>query len=235
MKHYFFFILACLLTATSCSEKKHISDVERYGNTFIKMSNDVFYAPNNWKSYVLGDGEFEIQLPSYMRDNSMPHVEGAANQTYLFNYRDTTRHGESHYGRVAIDFIKNNFNLATDYVLLTDQYDFWEPIVQKALKGGKGADGFEVPDGKLLNGPICNELELRSNVPVHIAPVRIYNACYRRGGHIKGEGPVSVNMFLLMNKLEATMITISYHDKDSVLFKDLFNVVKTFKWKEIYQ
>lgn len=228
MKHYSFLFMVCLLIATSCSENKHYSDLELYGNTFIKMSDDVFDAPSDWKSYVLGDGEFEIQLPSYMRDNSMPHMDDAANQTYLFNYRDTTGRNESHYGRVAIDFIKNNFNLATDYVSLKEQYDFWEPIVQQALKGGKGADGFEVPDGKLLNGPICDEL--RSNVPV-----RIYNACYRRGGHIKGEGPVSVNMFLLMNKQEAAMLTISYHDKDSVLFKDLFNVVKTFKWKEIYQ
>lgn len=226
MKHYFFLLLTCLLIATSCSE--NISDLERYGNTFIKLSDDVFVAPDNWKSYVLGDGEFELHMPPYMKDNSMPHVEGEANQTYLFNYRDTTENGENHYGRVAVDFIKNNFNLATDYISNKDQYDFWEPIVQQALKGRKMSDGFVVPDGKLLNGPHYNEL--RSNIPIHI-----YNACYRRGGHIKGEGPVSVNMFFMMNKQEAAMITISYHDKDSVLFKDLFNVVKTFKWKKIYQ
>lgn len=228
MKYYSFLFLACLLTATSCSEKKHISDVELYGNTFIKMSHDVFDAPNDWKTYEFGDGEFEIQIPPYMTDYSMPQKEGATNQTYEFKYMDKDGRLTSHYGRVAVDFIKNNFNLATEYLSLKDQYDFWEPIVQRALKGGKGVDGFVYPDGKLLNGPICDEL--RSN-----APIRIYNACYRRGGHIKGEGPVSVNMFLLMNKQEAAMITVSYHDKDSVLFKDLFNVVKTFKWKEIYQ
>lgn len=228
MKHYFYLLLTCLLIATSCSERKHVSDMERYGNTFIKMSDSSFDVPDDWKSYVLGDGEFELKMPPYMTDDSMPHVEGEANQTYLFNYRDTTERGESHYGRIGVDFIKNNFNLATDYISFKDQYDFWEPIVQRALKGRKLADGFEVPDGKLLNGPHINEL--RSNVPI-----LIYNACYRRGGHIKGKGPVSVNMFFMMNKQEATMITISYHDKDSVLFKDLFNVVKTFKWREIYK
>jgi len=229
MKHYYLLLAAFLLIAIGCSERKPKTDLEYYGNTFIKMSDDVFEAPIDWKRVVLGDGEFEIQMPAYMRDNSMPHAEGASNQTYLFNYRDTTGRNESHYGRIAVDFIKGKpFNLATEYISFKDQYDFWDPIVQQALKGGKGPDGFEVPDGKLLNGPHYSEL--RSNVPIYI-----YDACYRRGGHIKGEGPVSVHMFFMMNKQEAAIMTISYHDKDSVLFKDLFNVVKTFKWKEIYQ
>lgn len=218
MKYNYYLLLSCLLLATSCL-KRNISDMNLYGNTFIKVSDEVFNAPSDWKHYVLGNGEFEIMLPPYMQDNSKPHLEGATNQTYLFNYLNTKELYESHYGRVAIDFIKDNFNLATDYISFKEQNDFWRPIVLQALKGGEIDDGIEVPDGKLLNGPICKEL--RSN-----APICIYNACYRRGGHIKEEGPVSVNMFLLMNKKEAAMIAVSYHDKDSILFKDLFNVVK---------
>lgn len=233
MKQYHLLLFAtCLLMAESCNERKKISDLDYYGNTFIKMSNDVFDTPKDWNSFVLGDGNFEIQMPPYMRDNSMPHADGSTRQTYLFNYRDTTENRKYHYGRIAIDFIKNdNFKKATEYMPYGDQYDFWEPIVRQALKGSIGKDGFVFPDGKILNGPYYENLYLKCPN----ASIYVYDAFYRREGHIKGEGPVSVHMFLMMNKQEAAMMTISYHDKDSVLFKDLFNVVKTFKWKEIHQ
>lgn len=216
------------LVTLGCTKSKPVSDLEFYGNTFIKMSDEVFEVPNDWKHIVLGDGEFEIQIPPYMRYYLTPDIENATYQMYVLNYRDTTERREYHYGRIGIDFMRNQqFNLATDYISVNDQYNFWKPIVRQALKGRTGPDGFHYPDGKLLNGPHCSVL--------FNYPMRIYNTCYRRGGHTKGKGPVSVNMFLLMNKQEAVIMTISYHDKDSVLFKDLFNVVKTFRWKEIYK
>lgn len=232
MKQCYCILIFCLVVVTtSCTERKKLSDSDFYGNSFINLSDYEFYAPENWKSYVLGDGEFEIKMPPYMKENSFPQKEGTSHHTYIFNYRDTSELAESHYGRIAIEFLNDEsrtFNKATDYISLNEQYDFWGPIVEQALKGGKGADGFEVPDGKLLNGPHCKEL--RSN-----SPIIIYDAFYRRGGHIKDEGPVSVHLFYLMNKKEAAMMSISFHDKDSVLFRNLFNVVKTFRWKEIYQ
>lgn len=218
-----------VFVAFGCTKSKPMSDLEFYGNTFIKMSDEVFEAPDDWIRVVLGAGEFEISIPPYMRNNSTDDVEESTNQTYIFNYCDTTGRSKYHYGRISVDFIRDQqFNLATEYIPYKDQYDFWKPIVQQALKGGKGPDGLWYPDGKLLNGPHCSVLY--SNALIYI-----YDTCYRRGGHTKGKGPVSVHMSLLMNKKEAAVITVSYHDKDSVLFKDLFNVVKTFKWNQIYQ
>ena len=230
MRCFYYMLIICLFTATSCKQRKSISDMEFYGNTFINLSDNVFYTPENWKDYVLGDGEFEISMPPYMGDNSFLQKEGTPSHSYLFNYRDSTGKSGNHYGRIAIDFINDGshtFNKATDYLSLKDQYDFWEPIVEQALKGGE-IYGMKVPDGKMLNGLHCKEL--RSNLPTYI-----YDAFYRRGGHIKGEGAVSVHMFYMMNKKEAVMMTISHYDKDSVLFKNLFNVVKTFRWREVYQ
>ena len=57
-----------------------------------------------------------------------------------------------------------------------------------------------------------------------------YDAYHRRKGHTQGEGPVSCHIIHLMNKTEAALMTVSFYDKNSVLFENLFNVVKTFKW-----
>jgi hypothetical protein len=231
MKHLFFPFLFVSLVAIGCTKRK-ISDMEYYGNTFINVSDEEFEAPDDWKRVVLGDGEFEIQMPPYMQQSALPsHVELGVippNQAFVFRYTDTTGKREYHYGRISVDFTRDRqFGLATDYLPVNVQYDLWEPIVHGALKGGDHY-GVHVPDGKLLNGPHCK-------IVYSYYPNYIYNVCYRRGGHIKGKGPVSVNVFLLMNKKEAAVITISHHDKDSLLFKDLFNVVKTFRWREIYK
>lgn len=217
MKYFYCLLVTCLFMTTSCNEKD--SDMRHYGNTFISLSHDEFNAPSDWKSCDLGNGEFQIQIPPYMKESS----------PYIYNYRDTTGNGDYHYARIAIDFMNDgsrSFGNAHDYVNSSEQEAFWKPIVEQALKGGD-VYGMKVPDGKMLNGLHCT---------THLSKdgSMIYDAFYRRGGHTKGEGPVSVHMFFLMNKKEAAMLTISYHDKDSVLFKDLFYVAKTFKWKEHY-
>lgn len=52
-----------VFVAFSCTKSKPMSDLEFYGNTFIKMSDEVFEAPDDWIRVVLGDGEFEISIP----------------------------------------------------------------------------------------------------------------------------------------------------------------------------
>lgn len=64
-----------VFVAFSCTKSKPMSDLEFYGNTFIKMSDEVFEAPDDWIRVVLGDGEFEISIPPYMRNNSTDDVE----------------------------------------------------------------------------------------------------------------------------------------------------------------
>lgn len=227
MKYLVLLLVTCFLVITSCSKKK--TDLELYGNTFIKLSDDKFIVPNDWKNCILGDGEFQIQIPPYMKESPFIGVDGNQTNSYIYNYQDTTGNGDYHYGRIAIDYVfdeKNPFSKAYNYVSTKDQEAFWKPVVEQALKGGDYY-GIKVPDGKILNGLHYNFLSLDDGTI-------IYDAFYRRGGHTKAEGPVSIHMFYMMNKKEATMMTISYHDKDSVLFKDLFNVVKTFKWNNIY-
>lgn len=227
MKYFCCLLISCMFVVTSCSKKK--TDLEVYGNTFIKLSDDKFMAPDDWETCILGNGEFQIQIPPYMKESSPIEVDGNLTNSYIYNYRDTTGKGEYHYGRIAIDYVFDEscpFKKAYYYISTKEQEAFWKPIVEQALKGGD-VYGMKVPDGKMLNGLHYTFLDQDDGTC-------IYDAFYRRGGHVKGEGPVSVHMFYMMNKKEATMMTISYHDKDSVLFKDLFNVVKTFKWKMHY-
>ena len=228
MKYFYCFLVSCLFIVTSCG--RMYSDKDIYGNTFIKLSDEDFNAPIDWKDCILGNGEFQIKIPPFMKDSSPIKVdEKTTTSSYIYNYQDSTKNREYHYGRIAVDFIVEEsrpFNNAYIPIQFNEQEAFWKPIVEQALKGGDKY-GINVPDGKLLNGIHYDRLSLKDGTNIN-------DAFYRRGGHTKGEGPVSVHMFFLMNKKEAAMLTISYHDKDSVLFKDLFNVVKTFKWKMIY-
>lgn len=114
---------------------------------------------------------------------------------------------------------------ADEYISYSDQEKTLAPVVSRALSGGQKILDYTVPDGELLNGPFYDSHHIYDRKFFYA-----YDAYYRREGHTQGEGPVSCHIFLLMNKTEAALMTVSFHDKDSVLFDNLFNVVKTFKW-----
>lgn len=219
--------LFAALVLIGCLKYRHVSDVELYGNTFIRIAYEDFNTPESWASHNLFDNAFQIKLPPYMRETeSYPMSEGCA--TTIFNYRDTTDAHEYHYGRIGIDYYYDGFggyNKADDYISYIDQKKVLEPVVNKALSGGPIGSDYSVSDGELLNGPFYDSHQLFYRKPFYA-----YDVYYRRKGHTQGEGPVSCHIFLFMNKTEAALITVSFHDKDSVLFNNLFNVVKTFKW-----
>lgn len=210
-----------------CRESRSISDVKLYGNTFIHVSDNDFIAPDNWIMHNLFDNAFQIKLPPYMHETeSYPMRDGCAST--IFMYRDTTETHEYHYGRIGIDYYYHDFgdfNKADEYISHSDQEKALAPVVNRALSGGQKISDYTVPDGELLNGPFYDSHHMYDNKFFYA-----YDAYYRRKGHTQGEGPVSCHIFLLMNKMEAALMTVSFHDKDSVLFENLFNIVKTFKW-----
>lgn len=225
-------LLLATILFIGCWEPKRISDIELYGNTFIHVGSEDFNAPDNWIIHNLFDSTFQIKLPPIMRKTeSYPMRDGCAST--IFMYRDTTEADEYYYGRIGIDYYDHSFgdfNKADEYISYSEQEKVLAPIVNRALSGGKRILNYTVPDGELLNGPFYDTHFIHDRKFFYA-----YDAYYRRKGHTKGMGPVSCHIFLLMNKTEAALITVSFHDKDSVLFKDLFSVVKTFKWKEIHQ
>lgn len=215
----------------SCSERKTVSDIELYGNSFIRVDPFDFKVPYDWEIHDMFDNAFQIQLPPYMKQTqSFPMKDGYS--CAIFTYCDTTDAKEYHYGRIGIDYYRHetsDFNKANEYITLSAQESFFAPVIKKALSGGKMSDGYTVPEGELLNGPFYNSHHLQYGINSFYA----YDAYYRRKGNTN-EGPVSCHIYYLSNKTEATMMTVSYHDKDSLLFKDLFNFVKTFIWVNIH-
>ena len=224
-------LFSLVFMMVGCWDSKPISETELYGNSFIHIDSKDFNAPDNWKTLSLFDSAFQIKLPPYMRQTeSFPMNEGCS--SVIFMYRDTTKNGEYHYGRVGIDYYYHgvgDFNKADEYISYSDQERVLEPVVKKALSGGKQMLDYTVPDGELLNGPFYDSHHIYDRKFFYA-----YDAYYRRKGHT-GEGPVSCHIFFLMNRTEAALMTVSYHDPDSVLFKDLFNLVKTFKWTTIHE
>ena len=228
MKKGIFAILGVSVLMIGCWDTK-ISDAELYGNTFIRLNDTYFRTPTTWVSHNLFDSAFHIKLPVYMRKTeTVPMKNGCA--SIIFMHRDSIEGAEYHYGRVGIDYYyhpNGDFFKAQDYVLPSETEMMLAPVVKSALRGGKRVLNYVVPEGEIINGPFYSSHRLQHDLAY------AYDAYYRRKGHTKGEGPVSCHIFLMMNKTEAAMFTISFHDKDSVLFANLFNVVKTFKWNYI--
>lgn len=213
-----------------CSDNKAPSDLERYGNTFSHINNKRFEVPDNWNTHELFDGAFQIQLPNYMKQTES-HPMGNSSANCIFMYRDTTDINNYHYGRVGIDYYRHSGGIyakANEYVNYSDQEIIFAPVLKNALSGGRKVLEYTVPDAELLNGPIYDSHSLFGEKLFYA-----YDAFYRRKGHTKGEGPVSCHIFLMMNKTEAALVTIAFHDKDSILFENLFNAVKTFQWYKI--
>lgn len=236
MKRFFFLLLTSVtsLLWVGCRDSKPINDIELYGNTFIKLDNEEFQVPDNWITYYLFDSAFQIKLPPLMQERShYPLTDGYAN--IIFMHDRAINVNEYHYGRVGIDYYyhsSGDFNKANDYIHYSDQERILSPFVKQALRGGTklfdGNSTFVTPNAKLINGPFYEPLHMFDGKTFYA-----YDAFYRREGNFKDTGPVSCHIFLLMNKTESVYITVSHYDKDSVLFDNLFNVVKTFRWTKI--
>lgn len=224
-------LILFIATMVSCWGNKHNSDAELYGNTFIHVDYKDFQAPNDWNTHCLFDNAFKIQLPPYMQQTEFhPMKDGCS--SVVFMYRDSTDASEYHYGRVCIEYYyhaKGDFNKADEYISYSDQEMVLSPVVKRALSGGMKILDYTVPDGELLNGPFYDSHQIYDYKFFYA-----YDAYYRRKGHT-GNGPVSCHIFFLMNRTEATLMTVSFNDKDSVLFNNLFNFIKTFRWTTIHE
>ena len=223
--------LFLLLGLISCPESKP-TDEEVYGNTFINIGSEDFKAPDSWVTHNLFDSAFQIKLPTFMcKTEAYPMIEGRA--TTIFMYNDTTELGEHHYCRIALDYINHelgDFNKAKDYISYSDQVKLMAPIALGTSSNGQERKDYSDNDFEILNGPFYDSHRLYNSGFFYA-----YDTYYRRKGHTEGAGPVSCHIFLLMNKTEAALMTVSFHDRDSAMFENLFKVVKTFKWTEINQ
>ena len=236
MKKVVMLVVSTVVVLSACT-RHHVSDMELYGNTFIHLNDSDFTAPSDWVEYSLIDSSFTISIPPYMRRSIIDGMRMLEKNEAVFSHNDSVTNGEHRYGRIWIGYSKvpeGTANAVTDYINTYEPqtYKALEQIVDNAL--GKGPDSPSaqdgVPAGKVLNGPFYDCLYIGKHDWQRSYAIDAY---YRRGGHTKGKGAVSCHIFIVQNFDEMVNITVSHHDKDSADFKDLFKIIKTFRWKNV--
>lgn len=236
MRKIIMMVVSTVVVLGSCTNH-HVSDVELYGNTFIHLSDSDFTAPSDWVEYSLMDSSFTISIPPYMKPSIIDGMRMLEKNEAVFSHNDSVTNGEHRYGRIWIGYFQvpeGTANAVTDYINTYEPqtYKALEQIVDNAL--GKGPDSPSaqdgVPAGKVINGPFYDCLYIGKHDWHRSYAIDAY---YRRGGHTRGKGAVSCHIFIVQNYDEMVNITVSHHDKDSADFKDLFKVIKTFRWKNV--
>lgn len=223
MKRLIVFVFVAMFLS-GCVENIR-SDRELYGNTFINIGGEEFEVPDDWVLYNLMDSACSIMMPTYMTETFLDGVDIIdKNVGTTFTYRstiDTVNHSyKHHYSRVAIDYIKaksGTFAKPNQFVLNAEMYASLEKMVDN-----------EIHDRNLiLNGPFMQCATVNMNG--RFTSTYFLDTYYRRKSVI-GEGPVSVHIFIMQNDDKMVKMMVSYHDEDSLVFKDLFQSVKTFMW-----
>ena len=238
MKKFPFLLFCLFFMVLGCEQRKQISNEEFYGNSFIRvnMSED-FKAPDTWESMNLFDSAFHIQIPNYMKlSQTVPIQDGC--QSVIFTYNDTTNSEDFHYGRIGIDYYKYStpkFSKATENLDYHDREALLKPLITAALKGGqKISDKIVAQDGEVINGPFYDTQCFFYRGNGKYAQCFASDGYYRRNGHVKGGSPVSTHIYLLMNSTESAVITVSHYDKDSLIFENMFKIIKTFNWNNVH-
>lgn len=204
--------------------------------------DDKFQDTTTWKTYTYAYAyAFSIMIPPYMRPskyelnidstkaknkNGYPFVldtctlsekplDSTGNAYIIF--RDSLHES---YAYIKINYIKGDNGAFLDHLQSADLDRFdSRQACDMLIKQ-------EIGTGKLIK-------ERRRWMMITQNGDMYLDICYQRVGNTKGEGPVTVHIFLLQNVDEAIEIVASYHDKHRDIYKDLFNIVETFKWKEV--
>lgn len=186
--------------------------------------DETFVSPSDWETREFADA-FSLDIPPYMRETYMadeghlltdtPLVPGEWNETSFNSKRNDTAH--DNYAHIGIKYLKGNdgdFNGYLDCLFPSqpEVSQFCDLLIKKQLGTGKL---IKVLDKQFICLNDCGGLDM----------------CYQRVGNTIGEGPVTVHIFFLQNYDEAVQVTVSYHEKNKDAYKDLYNLIATFKWK----
>ena len=223
-------VVGIIFLLLSCSDKKY-SDKKIYGNSFINIEFDNgFKQPLDWRKY--SNDVYDISIPYYMKRQNWDVDSFIADKPNVIVFR----YNDKHYGRIEIVYTKGDvkYNYADHMVDIYEQNTKkqLDEIVTENVDAGTIHNGLiKVKEAKLLNGPFYACYNLSSNQN-NYASFYVVDVFYRRSGY-DGNGPVSCHIFFLQNRSEMVRMTISYRDSDSTIFKNMFNVVRTFRWNKI--
>lgn len=216
-------ILSIALLLVACKEKVP-SELEMYGNTFGRISSGKFEVPNDWVKYNLMDSACSIMMPPNMRETYLDGVNIIdGDKGTNFSFHDSSDNMKHYYSRVSVDYIrakKGTFAMPDEWVLNVDNTMALDEMV----------DG-EIKDRNLiLNGPYFDCSTTNQIFKNNKLTCTYYLDTYYRRKSITGDSPVSVHIFFLQNDDKMIKIMMAYHDKDSLIFENLFNSIKTFEW-----
>lgn len=220
-------VFACMVILLIGCKESVPSDTKLYGNTFINIQSKEFKVPTDWIRYNLMDSACSIMMPPNMKETVLDgfnFIDKSEGTTFSFN--DTTDSKKYFYSRVAIDYFREKqgtFAKRNEYILDSEVYKLLDKMVDAEIKN---------PD-LILNGPFydCSETNQMPNTDNGFTSTYYLDTFYRRKG-LTGNGPVSVHIFIMQNYDKMVKMMISYHDKDSLTFNNLFQSIKTFKWNE---
>jgi len=201
------------------------TDLELYGNTFINIGSGKFDVPSDWIRYDLMDSACSIMMPPNMKETML---DGAyvidKKEGTNFSFRDTTDSQKHYYSRVALDYVRTNegtFAKPDEYVLNSDVYWTLDKMVDEEIQSRE----------LILNGPFmdCSTTNQMFDKQNKLTRIYFLDTYYRRKS-ITGDSPVSVHIYIIQNDDKMVKMMIAYHDKDSLVFKNLFQSIKTFEW-----
>lgn len=232
-----FCFISLILPTTACGNNQPPRPLE-----FWEVNSD-FQAPVNWKQYDYADA-FSIKIPTYMHEKTMQVVIDeekfkngddncfSAEQNTLAEYPlnpgevaetsfDADHSDGIHkgYAHIGIMYMKGNTGDFLDYLdnadlTRPDSKEFCDLLIKSQLGSG------------VLIKVLKKDMVLTNECNMML------DLCYQRAGNTEGEGPVTVHIFYLQHTDEAVRITVSYHDKDKDVYKDLFNIIETLNWTQ---
>ena len=243
MKKRFLFIVMLLLIFVLTLVSSCGSNSVHHEKEFWEVDGN-FQDTVTWNTYSYADA-FSIMVPPYMRENQFELV--GVDSTKLNNVHDnpflvnkctlsdkplnshesaftsfSSKKDSIHnsYASIKIIYMKGDDGDFSDHLQGADlEREDSKQICDQLIKSQLGF-------GKLIKKRQC-DMTFTQNGDMYL------DICYQRVGNTKGEGPVTVHIFFIQNMDEAVEIVVSYHDKHHDVYKDLFNIIETFKWKKI--
>lgn len=216
-------LLCFALLLVACKDKVP-NEIEMYGNTFGRISSGKFDVPDDWVRYNLMDSACSIMMPPTMKETFLDGVDIIdKDKGTNFSFHDSTDNMKHYYSRVAVDYIKatkGTFAMPDEWALSTENIMALDEMVDGEIK-----DRSLILNGPYFDCSTTNQM-FKNNKLTHT----YYLDTYYRRKSITGDSPVSVHIFFLQNDDKMVKMMIAYHDKDSLIFQNLFNSIKTFEW-----
>ena len=223
------FVVMTISVIIACTnDKSENINLKLFGNTFLAIEQG-FKAPDEWIEYPLMEGRCSIALPPNLKETSVdggtiiPKESGTT-----FVYSTDSIDSLYHYCRVAIDYYHGQEGtFASRGEHITIPYKDLEAMLKPLAIETLGAENEHL----LLNGPLYFQHYNSTYYDGSSYDSDMYlDICYRRKSDIEENNPVSLHVFLFQDNTDMVKITMSFHDKDSLVFKKLFQSVQTFKW-----